>query len=155
MTKDYYYYEEESRRFAILQKMVSLGVPKKDVHHFIFPLVDTGYSMGGETEVFVSGSLVMSDNNKQHYARSCNYSAKHGYVRIDFTKKDLKQYVKICKELDNAWSLVDKKDNNETRAIYVNALSLYKDFVEKHINRKHSEIKRGTKFFVTKEQFFK
>lgn len=77
--------------------LVSLGIPKRDVRHFVIPQPSSGYSMGEVVITSCNGKEICRVNNTQEYAKSCKWRAKHGVVFVEFTKTQLRRYVEMLK----------------------------------------------------------
>lgn len=93
--------EEIAQLFAtksVYDKLIECGIAKKDVHFYVTPDITSGYSMGEEIVVKCNDVAIESVDNTQQYAKSCTWRPKHGYILLNFTKKDLKTYVALCKE---------------------------------------------------------
>lgn len=88
----------EYEKMEIISKLnlydayISVGVNKTDVG-YIRPLtVNCGYSMGGQTKLFVNKKEVTTFSNEQEYSHSNRFHGreKHGLIILEFTKKDFK-----------------------------------------------------------------
>jgi hypothetical protein len=51
--------------------------------------INSGYSMGDLKKIYVNDELFFTLDDKQEYAKSCKYSATHGLIRLDLSKKQL------------------------------------------------------------------
>lgn len=87
-----------SEKMEIISKLkvydayISVGISKKDVGYIRPLIVDCGYSMGGQTKVFVNKKEITTFSNEQEYSHSNRFHGreKHGLIILEFTKKDFK-----------------------------------------------------------------
>lgn len=84
----------------VYDALVSCGIPKRDVHHFVKPQPSSGYSMGEVVITSCNGKEICRVNNTQEYAKSCKWRAKHGVVFVEFTKTTLRRYIDMLKRDD-------------------------------------------------------
>ena len=108
------------RRLALYDALVAAGIPKRDVQFYDTPRTYSGYSMGETIVVRVNGNPVQAADLTKQYAKSCKYKPTHGYVVLDFTKKDFREYVNLCKERATCKGLFMKGDT--IRSLYGKAL---------------------------------
>ena len=84
-----------NKNIEIMDAVIKAGIPQSKAH-YIFDFVGnmfrvtSGYSMGETVDIEVVGERVIRINQEKEYARSCNWKANHGWVIINFTKKDFR-----------------------------------------------------------------
>lgn len=90
-----------SKTLQVYDALIACGIAKKDVQYYDTPYIYSGYSMGETIHVKCNGKNIATVDNTKQYAKSCTWKPKHGLVVINFTKKELKEYVNYCKERAN------------------------------------------------------
>lgn len=77
--------------------LISCGIPQAKAHCFDIPYlyVDSGFSMGEEIVIRCNKHEILKRDFTKDYAKSCKWKAKHGYIVVDFTKKDLRTYIEL------------------------------------------------------------
>lgn len=94
-----------NRTLNVYDALIACGIPKKDVLFYNTPYVFSGYSMGETIVVKCNEKHIETADFTKQYAKSCTWKPKHGLVVINFTKKELKEYVNYCKERANCKGL--------------------------------------------------
>lgn len=126
--------EAAQRIKAKYDLLIEAGVPKSKVHLFQLPSdINSGYSMGEVVRVTVNGKEVYRLDYRKEYGSRCKYHAKHGYIEIAFNKKQLREFIGLCVELNRP-----KPMSQQTKAVQD-----WHDYAESHIDRKHSTIKHS------------
>ena len=102
-------YQECQRKKALYDTLlaqydalIKVGIPKREVNCFAPPSASSGYSMGEIVIVKCNGETIMTLDNTKEYPRGCKYKAKYGRIVFNFTKTDLKKYIKLLAERDKA-----------------------------------------------------
>lgn len=119
-----------------LRLIEKCGIPKSVVHQFTTPQIDCGYSMGELTEVYCGDVLIDSVDTRQFYKdKKYNRSVHHGYAKVVFSKKKLREYIKLNesarkeKNIDERFKIYDELD----------------EFVLGCIDKETLDVKRGHK----------
>lgn len=92
-------------------------VPKKLAIFFKEIYLSSGYSMREKIVYSCNGKeLLVIDNRESYTGRGRKYTPTHGFINVDFTKKSLKQYLSVLKEIDRLeW--FNKLSKNKHRSI--------------------------------------
>lgn len=122
------YFQELMGKYNAL---VACGIPKNKVHEFDSPLVLSGYSMGQVVEVWCNSLLILKEDSRNDYAKSCGWKAKHGFILIRFNKATLKKYIDLCCQI--------RESNYDSRLELVKQLN---ELVQSSIDVKSSVIKK-------------
>lgn len=113
-------------------------IPEKLAIFFKETYLDSGYSMGEQIIYTCNGRELLVVDNREHYTgRGKKYVPTHGLIKIDFTKKALKEYCTLLKEMHS----LELSKNFE--AFFEKGRALKKMVVE-NINDKESKIKNLT-----------
>lgn len=86
------------KKVNLYNNLISCGIAEKRVHLYEAPVCESGYSMGELIIIRCNGKEIDRYDNRKEYARSCKWSAKHGKIILDFTKKDLKTYFDLLQD---------------------------------------------------------
>jgi len=112
------------------------GIALNKVHYYEKPKCSSEYSMGEKIEVCCNGITIQVIDDRQYYAKSCKWQEKHGYILLNFSKKDLKRYVEIGvemekvlqrKEMEAYWGLM-KERKELIKKSYIANKSVVKKF---------------------------
>ena len=72
-------------------------VPEKYAMCFTPTRLDSGYSMGETIHYICNGKEIYTEDNRKYYTgRGAKYKPTHGSIFINFTKKALLEYCKLC-----------------------------------------------------------
>lgn len=72
-------------------------VPEKYAMCFTPTRLDSGYSMGETIHYICNGKEIYTEDNRQYYTgRGAKYKPTHGSIFVNFTKKALLEYCKLC-----------------------------------------------------------
>ena len=118
----------------LYDKLINCGIAKDKVHYYESPHCYSDYSMGEEIDVRCNMKPIEKVDNRKYYAKSCKWSEKHGYILLNFSKKDLKRYVQIGLEMEFA---LKSKDNK----LYLNLLVEKKALLRKSFVAEKSIVK--------------
>lgn len=142
-----YNYKEAAEQIEKFRSMVGLydclieaGIAKKDVQYFEFPRVSSGYSMGEKSFLYCNGKEVAMKDDRLYYSKSCKYQETHGRIYMTMTKRELKAYVDLCR---NITILREREDRNRDESRQLEAYILERDeMVRKAVDMKKSVIKK-------------
>lgn len=96
---------------AILEMYDNLhsnGIAYKNVHYYAMPNISSNYSMGEKIVVKCGENTIHTIDHCHEYPKSCKWSAKHGYIVLAFTKRGLKDYVAVCKKIENETEMKER-----------------------------------------------
>lgn len=72
-------------------------VPEKYAMCFTPTRIDSGYSMGETIHYICNGKEIYTEDNRTYYTgRGAKYKPTHGSILVNFTKKALLEYCKLC-----------------------------------------------------------
>ena len=72
-------------------------VPEKYAMSFKPTRIDSGYSMGEVVIYICNGKEIYREDNRKYYTgRGSKYKPTHGSIFVNFTKKALLEYCKLC-----------------------------------------------------------
>lgn len=110
-------------------------VPEKYAMCFKPTYIDSGYSMGEVIFYTCNGKEFYKEDNRRYYTgRGAKYTPAHGKIYVNFTKKALLEYCKLCYNIQ----LEDMRKNyNEAREIACEK----KGIVTKCISQQDSKVK--------------
>ena len=75
-------------------------VPEKYAMCFTPTRLDSGYSMGETIHYICNGKEIYTEDNRKYYTgRGSKYKPTHGSIFVNFTKKALLEYCKMCYEI--------------------------------------------------------
>lgn len=80
-----------------MRQMICALVPEKYAMCFTPTRIDSGYSMGEIIFYTCNGKEIYTEDNRKWYTgRGAKYKPTHGSIFINFTKKALLEYCKLC-----------------------------------------------------------
>lgn len=80
-----------------MRKMLCTLVPAKYAMYFKPTRIDSGYSMGEIIHYICNGKKIYTEDNRKYYTgRGAKYKPTHVQIFVDFTKKALLEYCKLC-----------------------------------------------------------
>jgi len=86
--------------YTLLKKA---GISYKAAEDFKFFSIDSSYSMGEITELRIKSgrniSVIFTDDNTEQYPGG-KWKPTHGHIVVTFSRKELKEYIKLCSEKD-------------------------------------------------------
>lgn len=119
-----------------LRLIEKCGIPKSVVHQFTAPQIDCWYAMGELTEVYCGDVLIDSVDTRQSYkGKKYNSSVRHGYAKVVFSKKKLREYIKLTES-------ARKEKNIDARFQIYNELD---ELVLGCVDKATLDVKRGHK----------
>lgn len=72
-------------------------VPEKYAMCFTPTRLDSGYSMGETIHYICNGKEIYTEDHRKYYTgRGAKYKPTHGSIFVNFTKKALLEYCKLC-----------------------------------------------------------
>lgn len=75
-------------------------IPEKYAMCFKPTRIDSGYSMGEVVVYVCNGKEIYREDNRKYYTgRGAKYTPVHGTIFVNFTKKALLEYCKVCYEI--------------------------------------------------------
>ena len=92
----------------LYDKLNECGIAKDKVHYYEAPKCSSDYSMGEEVDVRCNMRQIQLIDKRRYYAKSCKWNEKHGFILLNFSKKDLKRYVQIGIEMEQAQKAKDR-----------------------------------------------
>ena len=108
------------------------GISYKTAEDFKFFQIESGFSMGETTELRIKSggkmSTIFYEDETEKYPGG-KWKARHGQIIVTFTRKELKEYIKLCSGNDTDEmqkyvvkhiSSYDTKNNREVSYIDVN-----------------------------------
>ncbi len=135
-------YSELKSEMSVNNSMMELyenlhtnGIAYKDVHYYAMPRISSNYSMGEKIVVKCGENTIHTIDHCMEYAKSCKWSAKHGCIVLVFTKKGLKDYVAVCKKIENENNLAERlKLFDEQRRLVNKYISIEKSTFNRKIS---------------------
>ena len=82
----------------LYDRLIGAGIPKKMVQWFKFPSVSSGYSMGERVTIAVNGVDIAKRDQRKYYTGRYYGREKHGNIFIRLSKRELREYVELCRE---------------------------------------------------------
>lgn len=80
-----------------MRQMLCALIPEKYAMCFNPTRIDSGYSMGEEIYYICNGKEIYREDNRKYYTgRGAKYKPVHGSIFVNFTKKALLEYCKLC-----------------------------------------------------------
>ena len=93
LQKEFYNLQKELE----MRQMLCALIPEKYAMCFKPTSIDSGYSMGEIIHYFCNGKKIYKEDNRKYYTgRGAKYTPTHGQIFVDFTKKALLEYCKLC-----------------------------------------------------------
>lgn len=114
---------QKSKRMCVYESLHECGISYSNVHHYQSPEITSNYSMGEVVLVYCNDDLIERIDNCREYSNSCKWRANHGKIVVRFTKKALKEYIRILSVLGNTLTMSVIKDYNDRKL----------ELLEKHI----------------------
>lgn len=111
-------FEKAKANMELLENIVSVGIPKKQAVYFNSISVDSKYSMGQRTYLYVGDKLV-----------HCNDES--------FNKGEFKKYMAMCEEMYKALAI----EANASK--YISLVDNIKDFIKPNIDLKNSQFNKS------------
>lgn len=140
--KTYKNFEEELERakanMELLQNIVSVGIPKKQAVYFNSISVDSKYSMGQRTYLYVGDKLVHCNDERKFYVGHDKFIETHGKIVVRFNKGEFKKYMDLCKAMYEAIKI----EANASK--YISLVDDIKELIKPNINIKISQFNRNT-----------
>lgn len=131
-------FEKAKADMELLQNIVSVGIPKKQTVYFNSISVDSKYSMGQRTYLYVGDKLVHCNDERKFYVGHNKFIETHGKIAIRFNKRDFKKYMAMCEEMYKALTI----EANASK--YINLVDGIKELIKPNINIKVSQFNRNT-----------
>lgn len=131
-------FEKAKADMELLQNIVSVGIPKKQTVYFNSISVDSKYSMGQRTYLYVGDKLVHCNDERKFYVGHNKFIETHGKIVIRFNKRDFKKYMAMCEEMYKALTI----EANASK--YINLVDGIKELIKPNINIKVSQFNRNT-----------
>lgn len=131
-------FEKAKADMELLQNIVSVGIPKKQTVYFNSISVDSKYSMGQRTYLYVGDKLVHCNDERKFYVGHNKFIETHGKIVIRFNKRDFKKYMAMCEEMYKALII----EANASK--YINLVDGIKELIKPNINIKVSQFNRNT-----------
>lgn len=124
--------EKAKAKMELLENIVSVGISKKQAVYFNAISVDSNYSMGKRTYLYVGDKLIHCNDNREFYASRNKFVEKHGKIVVRFNKKEFKKYMDMCEEMYKALEI----EVNTSK--YISLVDNIKDFIKSNIDLKNS-----------------
>lgn len=131
-------FEKAKADMELLQNIVSVGIPKKQTVYFNSISVDSKYSMGQRTYLYVGDKLVHCNDERKFYIGHNKFIETHGKIVIRFNKRDFKKYMDLCKAMYEAIKI----EANASK--YISLVDDIKELIKPNINIKVSQFNRNT-----------
>lgn len=131
-------FEKAKANMELLENIVSVGIPKKQTVYFNSISVDSKYSMGQRTYLYVGDKLVHCNDERKFYVGHNKFIETHGKIVIRFNKRDFKKYMAMCEEMYKALTI----EANASK--YINLVDGIKELIKPNINIKVSQFNRNT-----------
>lgn len=91
-------------------------IPEKYAMCFTPTRLDSGYSMGETIHYICNGKEIYTEDNRKYYTgRGAKYKPTHGSIFVNFTKKALLEYCKLCYNIQVKEIKKDYKGSTEIR----------------------------------------
>lgn len=99
-----------------MRQMLCALIPEKYAMCFKPTRIDSGYSMGETIHYICNGKEIYTEDNRKYYTgRGAKYKPTHGQIFIEFTKKALLEYSKLCYNIQVKEIKKDYKGSTEIR----------------------------------------
>lgn len=131
-------FEKAKADMELLQNIVSVGIPKKQTVYFNSISVDSKYSMGQRTYLYVGDKLVHCNDERRFYVGHNKFVETHGKIVVRFNKGQFKKYMAMCEEMYKALTI----EANASK--YINLVDGIKELIKPNINIKVSQFNRNT-----------
>lgn len=130
-------FEKAKANIELLENIVSVGIPKKQAVYFNSISVDSNYSMGQRTYLYVGDKLVHCNDERKFYVGHSKFIETHGKIVVRFNKGEFKKYIAMCEEMYKA-----KIEANASK--YISLVDDIKELIKPNINIKVSQFNRNT-----------
>lgn len=124
-------FEKAKANMELLENIVSVGIPKKQAVYFNSISVDSKYSMGQRTYLYVGDKLVHCNDKRKFYVGHDKFIETHGKIVVRFNKGEFKKYMAMCEEIIEA---------NASK--YISLVDNIKDFIKPNIDLKNSQFNK-------------
>ena len=129
--------EKYNKLVELYDRLIEAGVPKKHVHYYQTPSVSSSYSMGERLIILCHDEDIEKVDNRKHYRGEYKGRETHGRVVLNMKKKDLREYVELCRRI----SLHQGLDRDEIKK-RIELCSLRTAIVRKSYDEKASIVKK-------------
>lgn len=130
-------FEKAKANIELLENIVSVGISKKQAVYFNSISVDSKYSMGQRTYLYVGDKLVHCNDERKFYVGHNKFIETHGKIVVRFNKGEFKKYMAMCEEMYKA-----KIEANASK--YISLVDDIKELIKPNINIKVSQFNRNT-----------
>lgn len=130
-------FEKAKANMELLEKIVSVGIPKKQAVYFNSISVDSKYSMGQRTYLYVGDKLVHCNDERKFYVGHNKFIETHGKIVVRFNKGEFKKYMAMCEEMYKALAI----EANASK--YISLVDNIKDFIKPNIDLKNSQFNKS------------
>lgn len=130
-------FEKAKANMELLENIVSVGIPKKQAVYFNSISVDSKYSMGQRTYLYVGDKLVHCNDERKFYVGHNKFIETHGKIVVRFNKKEFKKYMELCEEISKI-----KIEANASK--YISLVDDIKELIKPNINIKVSQFNKNT-----------
>lgn len=130
-------FEKAKANMKLLENIVSVGISKKQAVYFNSISVDSKYSMGQRTYLYVGDKLVHCNDERKFYVGHNKFIETHGKIVVRFNKGEFKKYMAMCEEMYKA-----KIEANASK--YISLVDDIKELIKPNINIKVSQFNRNT-----------
>lgn len=124
-------FEKAKANIELLENIVSVGIPKKQAVYFNSISVDSKYSMGQRTYLYVGDKLVHCNDERRFYVET------HGKIVVRFNKGQFKKYMAMCEEMYKALAI------KANASKYISLVDNIKDFIKPNIDLKNSQFNKS------------
>lgn len=131
-------FEKAKANMELLENIVSVGIPKKQAAYFNGISVDSKYSMGQRTYLYVGDKLVHCNDERKFYVGHNKFIETHGKIVVRFDKGEFKKYMAMCEEMYKALII----EANASK--YISLVDNAKELIKPNINIKISQFNRNT-----------
>lgn len=113
-----------------MRQMLCALIPEKYAMCFEPTRLDSGYSMGEVIHYLCNGKEIYTEDNRKYYTgRGAKYTPTHGEIIVNFTKKALLEYCKLCYNIQVKEIRKDYKSATEIR------MGEKREFLKKYISK--------------------
>lgn len=118
-----------------MRQMLCALIPEKYAMCFTPTRIDSGYSMGEVIHYLCNDKEIYTEDNRKYYTgRGAKYKPTHGEIIVNFTKKALLEYCKLC------YNIRVKKIRYDIKGAIEIGQGEKKELLKKYIN-KNSRVK--------------
>lgn len=130
-------FEKAKANIELLENIVSVGIPKKQAVYFNSISVDSKYSMGQRTYLYVGDKLVHCNDERSFYVGHNKFVETHGKIVVRFNKGQFKKYMAMCEEMYKALAI------KANASKYISLVDNIKDFIKPNIDLKNSQFNKS------------